>query len=237
MKMSTVGADESPVYSLTEMRWAAAGLSVGALLFVSGIVLGLEAFAGNWDRSIGLTLSSTAAVIHEKWNVFRWIWFGEMCAAILIAGASLILGLASSPTARRGPRAFLWILVGIGSILVAAQYAFTLGSYPPALAAFEQEPVLFAAVRGGVLMVSAVGSVLQLAGLIVILFMGFRWRGAALADRLIQAAVMIVLLGIALSATGMIAGELGAAAVFFAAAILGATLWLGSGQASGQPHL
>jgi hypothetical protein len=43
-----------------EVRWAGAALALGATLFVLGIILGLRAFEGNWDTSLGPTLPQTA---------------------------------------------------------------------------------------------------------------------------------------------------------------------------------
>jgi hypothetical protein len=208
-----------------EIRWAAAALVVGCSLFIGGIVLGLRTFAGDWDRTVGLTLPTTAGIIRDNWPVFRQIWFGEMCAALLIAVAAFQVQSAGRPHGTRVPRGPVWIVVGVGSILVAVQYAFTLGSYPPALEVFEQNPSLFAALRGGVLFVSAAGSVLQLGGLLILILASFRWKVLAPSDRLNQTAAAISLSGIALAITGLIPGEYGAAAVFLGGAILGVAMW------------
>lgn len=208
-----------------EIRWAAGALISGGLLFVGGIVLGLAAFAGEWDRTVGPTLPTTAGIIRDNWPAFRRIWFGEMCAALLIAVASFLFQSSAGANKTRIPLGMLWIVVGIGSILVAIQYAFTLGSYPPALASFEQDPSLFAALRGGVLSVSAVGSVLQLGGLLTIILIELRWKAGATLHKVIQGAAAVAIGGIALAAIGLMPGEYGAAAVFLGGAMLGAAMW------------
>lgn len=233
--MTTARTDTS-VHATRNARWAAAFLGIGALLFVTGIVFGLAAFAGEWDRTVGATLPATAAIIRDKWTVFRRIWLGEMCAALLIAVAAFLLQHNPRETARRVPLGLLWIVVGIGSILVAVQYAFTLGSYPPALASFEQEPALFAAIRGGVLTISAVGSILQLGGILLILLVKLRLKSSATSDRLVQVAVAGVMVGLVLATIGLIPGEFGAAAVFMAAALLGSALWLRESEMANQPQ-
>jgi hypothetical protein len=46
-----------------EVRWAGAALALGATLFVLGIILGLRAFEGNWDTSLGPTLPMLVFVV------------------------------------------------------------------------------------------------------------------------------------------------------------------------------
>ncbi len=128
--------------SAREVRWAGAALAFGATLFVLGIFLGLEAFEGDWDTSIGSTLPDTAALIQEKWPRFRAIWSGELLGSLLMALAAFLLQRRPQATARWLPASVVWTVVGIGSLLVAVSYGLTLGGYPAALAAFQEQPAL-----------------------------------------------------------------------------------------------
>jgi hypothetical protein len=211
-----------------EVRWAGAALALGATLFVLGIILGLWAFDGNWDTSLGPTLPQTAALIHERWSSFRVIWLGELLGSLLMAVAAFLL--LRRPLSPPGwlPLSVAWIVVAVGSTILAASYSLTLGGFPPALAVFEEQPALFATLRGGVLFLHMIGSILQLLGLLAVLATEFRWRGRSPADRLIQAGAAVVAAGIAAAAGGLVPGEFSAAAIFLAAALLGLAIWLGA---------
>jgi uncharacterized protein len=215
-----------------ELRWAAAALGLGGVLFVSGVVLGLRAFGGEWDTSLGPTLPQTAELIRTKWPEFRIIWFGELLGALLLAMASLLLQRRPQERRRWLPAAVVWSAVGVGSLLVAVAYAITLGSYPHALAAFNEQPALFAALRGTTLAIHAVGSVMQLLGLIGAISIEFRWQGRSLPDRLVQAAAGVALLGSATALAGLIAGEYVAAAIFAATVLLGMAIWQRAGESA-----
>jgi hypothetical protein len=212
-----------------QVRWAGAALALGATLFVLGIIFGLRAFDGNWDTSLGPTLPQTAALIHERWSSFRVIWLGELVGSLLMAVAAFLL--LRRPRTRPGwlPVGVAWIVVAVGSTIVAVSYSLTLGAFPPALARFEEQPGLFATLRGGALFLHMVGSILQLLGLVALLAAEFRWRGRSLADRLVQVGVAVVVTGIAAAAGGRVPGEFGAAAIFLAAALLGLAISMGAG--------
>jgi hypothetical protein len=212
--------------SAREMRWAGTALTLGATLFVLGTVLGLEAFEGEWDTSIGPTLPETAALIQERWPRFRAIWSGEMLGALLMAVGALLLQRRPQASARWLPAGVVWTVVGIGSVLVAVSYGLTLGGYPAALATFQDQPALFATLRGCVLFLHAVGSVLQLLGVLGALVTEVRWRGTALPDRLLQVGAGVGLLSVVAPATGLVAGVYGASALFLAAVLLGAAIWI-----------
>jgi hypothetical protein len=216
--------------SRAEIRWGAVALSLGALLFVAGVILGLRAFSGSWDTSVGPTLPATAALLDARWPDFTRIWSGELIGAVLMAVGAFVLQRGPSSASGWVPVNFVWIVVAVGSLIVATSYAFVLGSYPPALAAFAEEPAVFGAIRGGTLRLHAAGSVLQLLGILTLLALEFRLRGKALPDRLVQAGALIAAGGIVLAAGGLMPGPLVAAAVFLAAALLGGALWTRAGR-------
>jgi hypothetical protein len=213
-----------------EARWGGAALALGAICFVMGIVLGLQAFEGSWDTSVGATLPGTAALIQEKWSSFRAIWFAELLGALLIACAAFLLLRRPQARLRSMPASVVWIVMGVGSMILAVQYAFCLGSYPPALAAFADEPAVFAAVRGGVLFMHLIGTILQLLGVLAALTLEFRWEGRGVPDRLVQGGAGITLLGILAAVGGLIPGEYGSAAIFLAAALLGLAISMKAGE-------
>ncbi len=212
--------------SRREARWAGAALALGATLFVLGTVLGLDAFEGEWDRSIGPTLPETAALIQERWPRFRVIWSGELLGSLLFALAAFLLQRRPQASARWLPAGVAWTVVGVGSVLVAVSYGLTLGGYPAALAAFQDQPALFATLRGCVLFLHAVGSVLQLLGVLGALVTEVHWKGRAPADRLLQVGAGVGLLGAMAAAGGFIPGVYGASALFLAAVLLGAAIWM-----------
>jgi hypothetical protein len=209
-----------------EVRWASAALALGAALFVLGTILGLDAFDGSWDTSVGPTLPATVSLIEERWPRFRAIWGGEMLGSLLMALAALVLQRRPQASARWLPVSMAWTSVGVGSVLVAASYCLTLGGYPTALAAFQEQPALFATLRGGILFLHAVGSVFQLLGVLGALITEMRWRGSALPDRLLQIGAGVALLGAVAAVGGLVPGVYGATALFGAAVLLGAAIWL-----------
>jgi hypothetical protein len=209
-----------------EARWAGAALALGATLFVLGTVVGLDAFDGDWDTSVGPTLPETAALIQERWPRFRAIWSGELLGALLMGVAALLLLHRRQASARWLPAGVAWTVLGVGSVLVAVGYGLTLGGYPAALAAFESQPALFATLRGCVLFLHAVGSILQLLGVLGALVTEVRWRDRALPNRLLQSGAGVALLGAVGAASGLIPGVYGATGLFLAAVLLGAAIWL-----------
>jgi hypothetical protein len=64
------------------------------------------------------------------------------------------------------PASVAWIAVGVGASILTAMYAFTLGSYPPALAAFDEQPGIFATLRGGVRGLFHIGMAAMFFGLV-----------------------------------------------------------------------
>ena len=215
-----------------ETRWAGAMLVVGSTLYILGVVLGLEAFSGNWDTSVGPTLPDTAALIQERWSSFRGIWSAELLGSLLFASAALLLQRRPQAGRRWMPAGVVWVVVAVGSVMLAVAYALTLGSYPPALDAFADEPAVFAALRGGLLRVHSIGSILQLLGLLVALAIELRWKGEGLPDRLVQVGAGVTLLGILAAVAGLVPGVYIAAAVFFGGGLLGlAICWRGGGTA------
>lgn len=216
--------------AMGDIRWGAAALALGAILFVIGVVLGLQTFSGNWDRSVGATLPDTASLIQERWPRFRAIWSVELLAALLMSSAAFLLQRRSQGGSRWMPNSAVWVVVGIGSIIVAVSYALTLGSYPSALAAFTEEPAVFTSLRGGILFLHMTGSILQLLGLLAALFSEFRWKGREMPDRIVHVAAGMSLLGILAGIGGLIPPELGAAPIFLAGAALGLAIWMKAGR-------
>lgn len=214
----------------SEARWSGAALALGAILFVLGIVLGLQAFSGNWDTSVGTTLPDTAALIQERWSSFRAIWLAELLGALLMALAAFMLQRRPQAGARWIPASLVWLVVALGSMIVAVAYTLTLGSYPPALATFAEEPAVFAALRGGILFMHMTGSTLQLLGLLAALVIEFRWKGRELPDRLVQGGAGVALVGIVAAAASLIPAEFGAGALFLASVLLGLAICIRGGK-------
>jgi hypothetical protein len=226
---SPPGTLQAVATAAREARWGGAALALGSALFMGGIVLGLRAFSGDWDTSVGATLPDTAALIQERWGSFQAIWSAELLGALLLASGALLLQRRPEAGPRWVPTAVVWV---VGSVLVAVAQALTLGSYPPALAAFSEEPAVFAALRGGVLGLHSTGSVLQLLGLLAALAIELRWGGRGVPDRLVHGGAGVAVLGILAAVGGLIPGVYGAAAVFAAGALLGLSIWARAGRAA-----
>jgi len=58
-----------------------------------------------------------------------------------------------------------WIVVAVGTSTLTIMYAITLGSYPPALAAFQEQPAVFAALGGGMRSAFYIGMATMFLGL------------------------------------------------------------------------
>ena len=220
--------DPAAAERIRQMRWGGAALAIGLILFVMGVVFGFRAFSGNWDTTVGATLPDTAALIEERWSSFRAIWLAELFGALFVATAAFLLQHRPQTRPRWVPDGVVWVVVGIASVVQAVGYALTLGSYPPALAAFAEEPTVFAALRGGVLSAFSIGSILQGLGLLTAMAIEFRWKGRELPDRLVQAGVGLVLLG-PLGAA-LLPGLWIPATFYFGGALFGLAIWTRAGR-------
>jgi hypothetical protein len=230
MRALPEATDPAAVERTRQTRWGGAALALGSIIFVMGIIFGLRAFSGNWDTTVEATLPSTAALIQERWASFRVIWSAELLGSLLVASAALLLQRRPQAGRRWMPAGVVWVVVGLGSVLVAASYALTLGSYPPALDAFAEEPAVFAALRGGLLSLHLIGSILQGLGLLAALAVELRWKGRGVPDRIVQVGAGVTVLGILAAVGGLIPGEFGAAAVFLGGALLGLAIWMRGGR-------
>jgi hypothetical protein len=150
-----------------EIRWGGAGLALGAVLYMIAIVLFVAVYGQPEGTGPGgrLVLADTAAHMRERWSLVHGLWCTEMMGALLI-------GLAAFALQRRRPTGFpllpasvAWIAVGVGASILTVMYAFTLGSYPPALAAFQEQAAVFAALRGGMASLFYIGMAVMFFGL------------------------------------------------------------------------
>jgi hypothetical protein len=134
-----------------EIRWGGAALALGAVLYITAIILGRAVFGAPEGTGPGgrVTLADTAAHIRARWNLAQGLWSTEMAGALLIGLAALVLQRRRQAGPPWLPGSVAWIAVGVGASILTAQYAFTVGSYPPALAVFQEQPAIFAALRGG----------------------------------------------------------------------------------------
>jgi hypothetical protein len=135
----------------TLTRWGGAILSIGAFLYTLAIILYVIVYGQPKRTGPGgeVTVGDSAAHLLAHWRLVKGLWLMEMTAALLIAVAAFALPNRRQTTRSLIPTRVAWLAVGIGATLLAAMYAFILGSYPPALAAFQQDSTVFASLRGG----------------------------------------------------------------------------------------
>lgn len=148
-------------------RWGGAALACGAVLYMIAIVLYVAVYGRPEATGPGnrVTLADTAAHMREGWNLVRGIWFTEMTGALLMGLAAFVLQRRRPTGLTWLPASAAWNAVGIGAVILTVMYAFTLGSYPPALAALQEQPAIFEALRGGMLSLFYIGMAAMFLGL------------------------------------------------------------------------
>ncbi len=132
-------------------RWGGAILSIGAFLYTLAIILYVIVYGQ--PKGTGpageVTVGDSAAHLLAHWRLVKGLWLTEMTAVLMIAVAAFTLPNRRETSRSLIPPRVAWLAVGIGAMLLATMYGFILGSYPPALAAFQQNPTVFASLRGG----------------------------------------------------------------------------------------
>lgn len=158
----------SPVsFRTARARWGGAALALGAVLYITAIILFVPLYGLPEGTGLGgsVTLADTAAHMYARWNFVRWLWFAEMIGALLIGLAASFLRHRRQNGLYFLPAVAGWIAVAVGGFILTVMYAITLGSYPPALAAFQEQPAIFAALRGGMLSAFYIGMAIMFLGL------------------------------------------------------------------------
>ena len=149
---SRVTGETAATHALAEMRWAGASLAVGAVLYMIAIILFATLYGHPEGTGPGgnVTLVDIAEHTRARWKLSQGLWSMEMAGALLIGLAALILQRGRRTGPSWLPTSVAWSAVAVGASTLTVMYAFTLGSYPPALAAIHEQTALFAALRGGV---------------------------------------------------------------------------------------
>lgn len=118
--------------------------------------------------------------------------------------------------------------------MLAVAFALTLGSYPPALLALEDNPEIFATVRGGVRNLYVTGSTVALLGhLVLFLREGIAKDGVVPRSWLLGMVVAVALAATA-AAVGLLRPSTAGAVSLFAAALLGLAIWRAGRQLAGH---
>ena len=138
-------------YRVARARWGGAALALGVVLYMTAIVLFVTLYGPpeGTGPGGGVTLADTAAHMHARWNLVRGLWCTELIGALLIGLAASLLQHRRQTGLYWLPASVAWITVAVGASILTVMYTITLGSYPPALAAFQEQPAIFAALRGG----------------------------------------------------------------------------------------
>lgn len=166
---------------VAELRWGGALLALGAVVFIAAIFLYVPLYGLPEGTGPGgsVTLADTAAHMYSRWDFARWLWGAEMIGALLIGLAASLLRHRQQTGRYWLPALASWTAVAAGALILTVMYALTLGSYPPALAAFQDQPAIFAALRGGMLSTFYIG--------MAVMFLGM--AGAALLEALVTGSV------------------------------------------------
>ncbi len=73
---------------------------------------------------------TTASNAGAQWGAAAFslgAWTGEMIGAILMSAGAFVLQRMPSRASARVPLDLVWVVIAIGSLIVAAQYALVLG--------------------------------------------------------------------------------------------------------------
>jgi hypothetical protein len=203
-----------------EMRSGGAILFIGVLLLVTTI--GFEMSVG-WppsDDSVDIP-----AFILQEWPSLRWIWAVQGLAGLLYGLSALVLLRSQHLNALWRPASTLWSAVAIGAIIFAVAFTFCLGSYPPALHALEDNPEIFAAVRGGVRNLYLTGGTVALLGLLVLFLREGIAKEGLVPRSWVFGMVAALALAMMAAAVGLLRLPTVAAVTFFAPALLGLAIW------------
>jgi hypothetical protein len=155
-----------------------------------------------------------------------------MAGALLIGLAALVLQRRRQTGLPGCLASVAWIAVAVGASILTAQYAFTLGSYPPALAVFQEQPAIFAALRGGMRNLLYIGMAAMFFGLSGAFLAETSARDGILPRWVAVVGVAVTLLA-AIRWIAMFAGIIGGfspplgLAAFLLVGLLGLAIWRG----------
>lgn len=218
----SAGAVEPRLDPGREMRSGGAILFAGAVLF--WITIGLESWVG-WTTGGDRSVAELAGLLMEHWAALRWIWAAQALAVLLFAVSALVLLRSRALQDRWLPAAALWSTTAVGSVLVVVAYGLTLGGYPPALAAFEQDPDLFATLSGGIRSLYFPGVIVAWLGYLPLLIReGVAKDGAVPRSWLVGAGVAVAG-AIVAGASGWLHGSTAGAVGFLLPGVLGLGIW------------
>lgn len=131
-------------------RSGGALLSLGALGYAVAVVVYVVLYGqpSASDPTSAVSLADRVAHYQEQQSLAHALWLVELVAALLVALAGLVLHhRRADPNSLISPR-LAWVTVGVGAVILSFMYAFMLGGYPSAVAAFNDEPGLFGALNG-----------------------------------------------------------------------------------------
>lgn len=204
------------------MRSGGAILFAGGLLFV--ITIGFELRIGWPPPESETTLADVAAFMLQHWGALRWIWGAQMLGAFFFGLSALLLLQGRHLPSRWLSASVLWAAVAIGGIVATVAYGLALGSNPVALSSFEQNPEVFATVRGGVRFLLETGLATLLVHLVLFIWEGVATDGVVPRSWILSIAMAFVLAVLA-AAVGLVRPPAVGVVVFLVPASLGLGLW------------
>jgi hypothetical protein len=184
--------------------------------------IGAEASVG-WSSSDDSV--DVPTLIRKEWPSLRWIWAVQGLAGFAFGLSALVLLRDRHLNALWRPASALWSAVAIGGVMLVVAFAFTAGSYPPALLALEDHPEIFATVRGGVRNLFVTGATVAVLGHIVLFLReGIAKDGVVPRSWLIGSGVSLAL-AIMAAAVGLVRPPTAGVVTLLAPALLGLAIW------------
>lgn len=205
----------------TEMRTGGAVLLIGAVIFL--VTVGFELIIG-WPPAGGEATDITAFMV-QHWSTLQAIWAVQMLGVLLIASSALVLLQSRRLTGMWRPASVIWSMVAVAGTVLTVAYGFALGSYPALLPSVEENPGVFAAVRGGVRFLLNTALAVALLGFsLVFIREGLATDGIVPRSWIVGIAVAVVF-AILAAAFGLLQPVVASAVIFFVPMLLGLALW------------
>lgn len=205
-----------------EMRSGGAILFFGAVVF--WITIGLEIGIG-WTTARDGPLAELASFMVGHWPSLRWIWAAQAVGSLFFAVSALVLLRSRHLQDRWLPAGALWSMTAVGGVVVAVAYGLALGAYPPALGAFEQQPDLFATIRGGIGALLFPGLIVAWLGYVPLLIREGLAEDGSVPRSWLAGAAVAVAGAITVAAAGWLDGSTAGAVGFLLPGLLGLGIW------------
>lgn len=194
----------------------------GFLMVLGGIIILITILFEYRIGWIGVERPESAIppFIFNAWSQLRLIWGWQVIGFFFIAVAYLLL-LKSSVSVIKS---LFWAVVLLCTISLIIAFGITLGSYYTALEVYDEQPIIFDALRGAVRSLYSIG-LLSLILLIVVHLHETFGRNGTIHRKWGLAGFSIVVIGVVLSFVPGLPGQLIGAVIFFIPVFIGFGYW------------